>query len=129
MKGSEGVTHVPCFKGVRGSPCHQQWSHRRCSAAAHLPVPNLLSICPTWPNSYSFKNSCHSVFISGMITISSCHNLFLVFHCAYIIAANTYSFVKIALRCQVSHWPNMNLSFCMEYLPLISRLIREVREQ
>lgn len=66
-------------------------------------------MCPTWPNSYPFKNSCHNVFISGMITISSCNYLFLVFHCAYVIAPNTHSFIKIALRCQVSHWSNTSI--------------------
>lgn len=110
MKGSEGATHVPCFQwSQRISLSPAQWSRRRGGAATHLPVSNLLSICPTWPNSYPFKNSCHNVFISGMITISSCNYLFLVFHCAYIIAPNTHSFIKIALRCQVSHWSNTSI--------------------
>lgn len=79
----------------------------RCSCSSPCPKPFIpfspYSISPMWPNSYPFRISCHKVFMSSTMHYRP------VYPHAYVIAPNTYPSIKIALRCQVSHWPNASI--------------------
>lgn len=79
----------------------------RCSCSSPCPKPFIpfspYNISLTGPNSYPFKNSCHRCSCLAWLQYHP------VYPHAYVTAPNALPSIKIALRCQVSHWSNTSI--------------------
>lgn len=102
------MSHV--FSGVRGSHCHQHSGH----------IGGAVQLLTSLSQTFWTYAQLGLIFIPSKIPVTMCSFLAWsqyhpvttfswFFHCAYVIAPNTYSFIEIALRRQVSHWPNTSI--------------------